>query len=181
MRAWSGSLKAVSAFALSGALLTGAAAATYAQATQTMAVTLDGTQRPFVISGTPSTIRAGVPITINARNVGPAGDSSGPNTHNVAIDGNGVDWKAPNPNLIGGQTATIQVPALQPGTYTLYCPVGAHRANGMQTTLTVVAGAAALPATGGLAGTPVLPLGLAGAGIAAGAAGVILRRRGAKQ
>ena len=69
--------------------------------------------------------------------------------HNLAIEGSGVMLPAPGPNLMDGQSGAINFAALQPGTYTLYCPVGMHRANGMQTTLTVVAGP--LPATGGAA------------------------------
>jgi LPXTG-motif cell wall-anchored protein len=72
---------------------------------------------------------------------------------------------------------TINFPALQPGTYALFCPVGQHRANGMEVRITVAAAApaAGLPATGGAA----VPLGLAGAGLAGAAAGLVLRRRAA--
>jgi hypothetical protein len=66
-----------------------------------------------------------------------------------------------------------------PGTYALFCPVGQHRQNGMEVPLTVVAGAPTLAAAGSAAGAPALPLGLAGAGLAAGATGVALRRRAA--
>jgi hypothetical protein len=165
-------LSAAAAFLLSGSLLTGAAGVVLAQA-QTFNVGLNGTIRPFAIEGAPTQVRAGTPIVFNSRNVGPAGDTSGPNTHNLAIDGNGVDLRPSTPNLTGGQTGMISFPALQPGTYKLYCPVGQHRANGMEVTFTVLA--AGLPATGGYA----LPAGLAAAGLAAGAAGAILRRRAA--
>jgi uncharacterized cupredoxin-like copper-binding protein len=56
-------------------------------------------------------------------------------THAMEIDGPGVaDQKS---STVGpGGTSTLTV-TLQPGSYTLYCPVGNHRQLGMQTTLTV--------------------------------------------
>ena len=174
MRGISGkTLKAAAAFLLSGSMLTGAAATAFAQA-QMFNVTLDGNVRPFAIGGAPASVRAGTPITFAARNVGPAGDTSTPHTHNLSIEApGGTIIPSPVPNLTGGQSANITFSALQPGTYVLFCPVGAHRANGMSVNLTVVAGASALPATGGFA----VPAGLAVAGLAAGAAGIVLRRR----
>jgi LPXTG-motif cell wall-anchored protein len=135
---------------------------------------MDGTPRPFVIGGVPSQVRSGTPLTVTLRNLGPAGDTSTPHTHNVAIEGPGGTTMMSNvPNVTGGQTATMTFAALQPGTYTLYCPVGQHRNNGLSATFTAVAGASALPATGGFA----VPAGLAIAGLATGAAGFVLRRR----
>jgi plastocyanin len=161
---WSGSLRGVSAFLLAGALFTGAAITAFAQA-QSYNVTL----RNFAIDGAPAQVRAGAPITFNATASGLP--------HNLAIEGSGVMIPAPGPNLTDGQSGAITFAALQPGTYTLYCPVGMHRANGMQTTMTVVA-ASTLPATGGAAGAAV-PAGLALAGLGSAAAGLFLRRRGA--
>jgi FtsP/CotA-like multicopper oxidase with cupredoxin domain len=174
MRGFTGrSMKAAAAFLLSGSLLTGAAATAYGQA-QMFMVSLDGNTIPFTIGGAPTTVRAGTPLTFNSRNPGPAGDTSARHTHNLAIEGpNGMQIPSPGPNITGGQAATYTFQALQPGSYVLYCPVGQHRANGMAVNFTVVAGASALPATGGFA----VPAGLAVAGLAAGAAGVALRRR----
>ena len=169
-RGWTGSLKPLSAFLLSGALFTGASAVALAQA-QTFNVTLSGD--PFSIGGAPAQVRAGQPLSFNSVNTGPAGATDGRNTHNLAIDGNGVDLRPSVPNLTGGQSGTITFQALQPGTYNLYCPVGQHRNNGMQVTLTVVAGAASIPTAGGAA----VPVGPAGAGLASAAAGLLLRRR----
>lgn len=56
-------------------------------------------------------------------------------THAIAIDGPGVANKASGTSGPGG-TASLTV-TLQNGTYVLYCPVGNHRALGMQTDLTV--------------------------------------------
>ena len=174
MRGWSSkSLKTAAAFLLSGSLLTGAAATAFAQA-QTFSVTLDANNMPFVIGGAPTTIRAGAPITFAARNTGPAGDTSMRHTHNLAFEAaNGQTIQPTAPNLTGGQSGNITFAALQPGSYVLYCPVASHRNIGMSVNVTVVAGAAALPAAGGFA----IPAGLAVAGLAAGAAGVALRRR----
>lgn len=174
MRGWTGSsIKAASTLLLSGALLTGAAVTAFAQA-QSFNVVLDGTPMPFVMTGVPATARAGAPITFNARNTGAAGETGLRHTHNIAIDrADGTTIQSPVPNFTGGQSATITFDALPPGTYTVYCPVGQHRNNGMSAQMTVVAGAVALPATGGFA----LPAGLAIAGVAAAGVGVALRRR----
>ena len=160
---WSGALRTCSALWLAGALLSGAELVARAQAAQTFNVT----ESNFVISGAPSQVRAGAPLVFNVTSSG--------FPHNLAIDGNGVDLDPTTPNIQNG-TGTVTYPALQPGTYHLYCPVGQHRANGMDVTFTVVAGAAALPRTGGSA----MPFGvaaLAAAGAASGLAGVALRRR----
>ncbi|MBI3972674.1 MAG: cupredoxin domain-containing protein [Chloroflexi bacterium] len=173
------SFKIVSAFLLCGALLTGAAVTAFAQAAQTFSVRLV----PFEILGAPPTVRAGASLVFNATTEG---------NHNLAIDGNGVDLQPSTPNL-RDTSGTISFRALQPGTYNLYCPVGNHRERGMQVRFTVVAGAVTgpggtavgLPRTGGAAGVTgaasaagaALPIGLAIAGLASGAAGIILRRR----
>jgi len=56
-------------------------------------------------------------------------------THAIEIDGPGVEDQKSSTAGPGG-TATLTV-TLQPGKYTMYCPVGNHRAMGMQTTFTV--------------------------------------------
>jgi plastocyanin len=146
-------------------LFTGAAVTAFAQAAQTFNVQLSN----FTIAGAPAQVRAGAPITFNATSSGLP--------HNLAIEGSGVMHPPSGPNLMDGQSGARTFPALQAGTYTLYCPVGMHRANGMQTTLTVVA-ASTLPVTGGAAGAAI-PVGLALAGLGSAAAGLFLRRRGA--
>lgn len=166
-RGWSGSVRGMTAFVLAGGLLVGGALTAFAQAAQTANVQLSN----FVIAGAPAQVRAGAPITFNVTASG--------FPHNLAIDGNGVNIPAPGPNLMDGQSGTITFAALQPGTYNLYCPVGMHRANGMQVTMTV---AAALPASGGAVRLPAtggfpLPAGLTLAGLASAAAGLFLRRR----
>ena len=56
-------------------------------------------------------------------------------THAIAISGPGVDNTRSATSGPGG-TASLTV-TLQNGSYVLYCPVGNHRALGMQTDLTV--------------------------------------------
>src|SRR5947207_971772 len=121
MRGRFGLCKVLSAFSLSGALLAGAVVAAYAQAAQTFSVH----ELNFAIEGAPSTVRAGAPITFNVTAEG--------NPHNLAIDGNGVNLTPSTPNIQNG-TGTVSFSALQSGTYHLYCPVGQHRANGMDVT-----------------------------------------------
>jgi plastocyanin len=55
--------------------------------------------------------------------------------HAVSIEGTGVNE---NGNVVPPGTDTSTVTAtLAPGEYTFYCPVGQHRQNGMEGTLTV--------------------------------------------
>ncbi|MHB9026469.1 MAG: cupredoxin domain-containing protein [Armatimonadota bacterium] len=76
-------------------------------------------------------------------NQAPAGNVSfvvtnnGTAAHSLAIRGDGINQALPNA-LQPGESAILQVVNLQPGTYTLYCPVGNHAAMGMQATFTVM-------------------------------------------
>jgi plastocyanin len=54
--------------------------------------------------------------------------------HTVAIEGGGVEQSGENAEP--GATATVTAD-LQAGEYTFYCPVGQHRQNGMEGTLTI--------------------------------------------
>jgi uncharacterized cupredoxin-like copper-binding protein len=56
-------------------------------------------------------------------------------THAIEISGPGVDGKSSGTVGPGGTTSLTVT--LQKGTYNLWCPVGNHRAQGMQTTLNV--------------------------------------------
>lgn len=68
-------------------------------------------------------------VTITMDN--PSGDQM---PHAIAIEGNGVDQDGQVVQPGGTSTVTAD---LKPGTYTFYCPVGQHRQNGMEGTLTV--------------------------------------------
>jgi uncharacterized cupredoxin-like copper-binding protein len=68
-------------------------------------------------------------VTITMDN--PSGDQM---PHAIAIEGNGVDQDGEVAQPGAKSTVTAD---LKPGTYTFYCPVGQHRQNGMEGTLTV--------------------------------------------
>jgi|SRR5262245_674324 len=79
----------------------------------------------------PTSLQAG-PTTFRITN-------SGKETHNLKIQGQGLE-KALSKNLKPGETAELQVD-LKPGTYKVYCPVGAgptsHDSKGMAFQLVV--------------------------------------------
>jgi uncharacterized cupredoxin-like copper-binding protein len=68
-------------------------------------------------------------VTLTLTN--PDGNSA---PHAIAIEGQGVDEDGQTASP--GSTSTLSV-SLKPGKYTFYCPVGGHRAAGMEGTLTV--------------------------------------------
>jgi plastocyanin len=73
-------------------------------------------------------------LTANAGKVTIVMDNPSPLSHDVAIQGNGVDVKG----KVVGQGGTSTVTAdLKPGTYTFLCTVDGHAAAGMKGTLTV--------------------------------------------
>jgi plastocyanin len=53
--------------------------------------------------------------------------------HAVEVEGNGVEEES---DTVTGADTELTVD-LEPGEYTFYCPVGQHRQNGMEGTLTV--------------------------------------------
>ena len=61
--------------------------------------------------------------------------NGGHEQHGFAIEGPGVSAQLGS-NLMRGDTAELTV-TLQPGTYTVWCPVDKHRGKGMQRTITV--------------------------------------------
>lgn len=63
--------------------------------------------------------------------------NDGDHEHNFEIEGNGIERELPT-NLQPGETGTLVID-LQPGDYTVYCPVGEHRDLGMETQLQVLA------------------------------------------
>jgi uncharacterized cupredoxin-like copper-binding protein len=64
--------------------------------------------------------------------------NTGKLSHALAISGPGVKSKR-TPLIKPGKTATLTV-TLSAGTYTLWCPVPGHAAQGMKTSLTVAGG-----------------------------------------
>ena len=61
--------------------------------------------------------------------------NAGEHEHSFEIEGNGIEAELES-NLQPGETGELTV-TLEPGTYTVYCPVGDHREEGMVTTLRV--------------------------------------------
>jgi plastocyanin len=89
--------------------------------------TVTATEADFSITLSSSTLTAG-PHTFTVENTGKA-------THSLTIEGpGGVD--VTSDTVQGGESTTLTV-TLQPGEYQVYCPIGNHRAMGMDTTLTV--------------------------------------------
>jgi plastocyanin len=114
-----------SAAATSAAESSTPAAASGSAASQSQRVAVTATEYSFSLPTT--TFKAGT-YTFTMANDGRA-------THAIEIDGPGVaDQKSSTAGPGGTTTLTV---TLQPGSYTLYCPVGNHRQMGMQTTLTV--------------------------------------------
>jgi uncharacterized cupredoxin-like copper-binding protein len=61
--------------------------------------------------------------------------NNGSDEHNFVVEGQGIKTEFVA-NLTSGQTQSMQI-YLAPGTYAVYCPVGDHRAEGMEISLTV--------------------------------------------
>lgn len=76
-----------------------------------------------------------MPASINAGSTTFKVTNAGSAVHNFVISGNGVDRKF-DANLNPGETKTLQLD-LQPGTYTVYCPVDSHKDKGMKADLVV--------------------------------------------
>lgn len=77
--------------------------------------------------------------------------NAGHDEHAIEIDGPGVsDLRTPGV-VQPGQSASLTV-TLQPGTYDIYCPVGDHRAMGMEVHFTVNNAGNSAPGLGGATG-----------------------------
>lgn len=91
-------------------------------------------------------LQAGVKVFV-VRNEGEA-------EHNFVIEGQGIREEFEE-NLAPGETRTLQM-ALKRGNFTVYCPVGNHRGEGMELSLQVLdtAPGAPDPGTTGAPGSP---------------------------
>lgn len=64
--------------------------------------------------------------------------NDGEMTHSFAIEGGGVDERIEG-EIAPGESQVLTVD-LEPGTYTLWCPIGDHRDRGMEATIEVTEG-----------------------------------------
>ena len=111
----------------SASATTSAGTSESAAASDTAATTVTAEEGDFFITLSRDTLSPGT-YEFTVKNTGNA-------THSLAIAGpGGVD--ATSDTLQGGKSTTMTV-TLQAGTYEVWCPIGNHRAMGMDTTLTV--------------------------------------------
>lgn len=98
------------------------------------------------VAGGPTPVKAALTdykITLTPASV-PAGPVSITVTNNAAIEHNlRSDGLPGTRNLRKGESQTLEIPSLEPGSYTFYCSIPGHKDLGMVTKLTVTAGAAA--------------------------------------
>ena len=120
----------------------GASAASPAASGGASALTLSETE--FKISPVSAIVSKAGPITITVKNVGTI-------EHELAVQTpSGVVKTAPIPP---GSSATLKVDASKDGRYVYFCPIGHHRAAGMQGVLIVGSAAGSAGSAGGAAGT----------------------------
>ncbi len=77
--------------------------------------------------------------------------NAGHDEHAIEIDGPGVSDQRTPGVVQPGQSASLTV-TLQPGKYDIYCPVGDHRAMGMEVHFTVNGAGSSAPGSGGATG-----------------------------
>jgi plastocyanin len=94
----------------------------------TSGTTITIVEKEFSLS--PSTIPISKPGTYTINGV-----NQGSFSHAIAIDGQGVDKTGPT--VAPGETSSITVSITKPGDYDIFCPVGSHKSQGMDGTLTL--------------------------------------------
>ena len=88
--------------------------------------TVDISETEFKLDPSDPTVKAGS-VTFDVSN-------DGTTTHNLEVEGNGVEEVTDD--LDAGSTGQLTVD-LQPGTYEIYCSIDSHRDQGMEGKLTV--------------------------------------------
>ncbi len=78
----------------------------------------------FAIAPAPITVSAGGSIAVT---------NDGSTTHDLTVEGQDLA----TPTLDAGGTAALDVGALAPGTYTVFCSIPGHREAGMESSVTV--------------------------------------------
>lgn len=89
--------------------------------------TVDVSETDFALDPSDVSTKAGT-VTFNVTN-------DGDTTHNLEVEGDGVEEELPA-DLAPGDSGKLSVD-LEPGTYTMYCPVDGHRDQGMEGTVEV--------------------------------------------
>ena len=117
----------------------GAAGAVVGEQAAGAPTTIEVTLSDFEIS--PSTIQVpvGVPISFSVMNMGQT-------DHTFAVDANGTTYDTGS--IGAGATVSLDVPALDAGSYDAYCSVAGHKDLGMVATVVASADAAGAGATG---------------------------------
>lgn len=86
--------------------------------------TITATLSEFSISLSAAEIAAGGEIAVT---------NTGTMAHNLGVEGTDLITT----DLAGGETATLDISSLEPGTYTIFCEIPGHADSGMTTTLVV--------------------------------------------
>jgi plastocyanin len=89
---------------------------------------IDVSETDFKLDPADPTVKAGQ-VTINATN-------DGQTTHNIEIEGNGIEETTLPNDLAPGDNGSLTVD-LKPGTYEWYCPIANHKELGMKGEVTV--------------------------------------------
>jgi uncharacterized cupredoxin-like copper-binding protein len=76
-----------------------------------------------------------MPISLSAGSQAFSVTNNGTMGHNFEVEGQGIEEKFET-DLSAGEAQTMRLD-LEPGTYEVYCPVGNHRDQGMEISLTV--------------------------------------------
>ena len=90
--------------------------------------TVDVSETEYKIDPADPTVNAGT-VTFHVTNDGQV-------THNLEIEGNGIEETELEGDLAPGDSGDLTVD-LQPGTYEWYCPVDGHKDQGMEGEVTV--------------------------------------------
>ncbi len=107
---------------------TGAETTTSTSTTSSSGSTLTISETEYKLDPSDPTVAGAGSATIEVKN-------DGGTEHALEIEGNGLEEQRTD-TLSPGDSATLTVD-LKPGKYTIYCPIGNHRALGMKGTITV--------------------------------------------
>ena len=86
------------------------------------AATVDVSLTEFAITPGPLTVSAGATLAVV---------NNGSVAHNLSVEG------LVTPDLLGDESANLDISSLAPGTYTVICAIVGHKEAGMETTLTI--------------------------------------------